>query len=255
MITHDGIVRSFGWRPDEPDDRDMKFQLPLSMTATAVPKSVDLRPLCPEVYDQGDLGSCTAQAVGFLCHYNWIQQKKPNPFVPSRLFIYFCERELEGTINYDSGAYIRDGLKVINKKGYPPERHWPYVIRNYRKRPLLDAYTAALKNIVKDYGRVEQDETSMKACLASGFPIVIGFYVYESFMENKVALTGIIPMPEEKESIIGGHAVAIVGYNAQGWIVRNSWGKSWGMDGYCIMPYEYLTDPERADDLWCVRFV
>lgn len=250
------ITRAFGWKPQEHDPRDEAFQLEQHETFLALPETVDLRPLCPDVYDQGELGSCTAQAVGFLCHFNWMKQKKPFPFVPSRLFIYYNEREMEGTIEYDAGAMIRSGIKSINRQGYCPEKMWPYVVRNYTKKPSRDSYTDAKGKIVKNYGVVKQTVDEMKAVLAAGYPIVIGFNVYESFMENQVTETGLYEMPDySKESIVGGHAVAIVGYRPDGWIVRNSWGKSWGMNGYCIMPFEFLADHEQAMDLWCVRFV
>ena len=220
-----------------------------------LPESVDLREDCPPPYDQGELGSCTANAIGFLCEFDWIKEKKKDPYVPSRLFIYYNEREMEGTVGEDAGAEIRDGIKSLNKYGFCEERLWPYDISKFAQKPLPSVYAYARKNIVKEYGAVEQDLDTMKGALASGFPIVIGFSVYESFMNEQVEKTGIVPMPKDDESVIGGHAVAIVGYEERGWIVRNSWGSSWGIDGYFLMPYEYFTDPDLASDLWCVRFV
>jgi len=246
------MKRHFGWKPQKPDFRDRKFAV---QRAGNLPETVDLRSQCPEPYDQGQLGSCTANAIGFLCEFDWMKEKKPDAFIPSRLFIYYNERAMEGTVHTDAGAAIRDGIKSLHRFGFCPEDMWPYEPEAFATRPPMKAYFSALKDIVKEYGAVDQDVDSMKTVLASGFPIVIGFSVYDSFMTDQVAATGIIPMPSPDESIVGGHAVAIVGYDDKGWIVRNSWGSSWGMAGYFSMPYEYFTDPNLSSDLWCVRFV
>lgn len=243
--------RFFGWKPQKPDFRDRKF----TFEVMKLPPSIDYRPECPAVYNQGDLGSCTANAIAFLCEFDWMKEKKPNLYIPSRLFIYYNERVIEGTVDSDSGAELRDGIKSLNKWGFCPESLWPYDINEFAVKPPADAYSTALKEIVKQYGSIEQNQTAMQTALVTGFPIVIGFTVYESFMSEQVASTGIVPMPGPNESVVGGHAVAIVGYNEQGWIVRNSWGTDWGMQGYFIMPYQYFTDPNLASDLWCVEFV
>lgn len=97
----------------------------------------------------------------------------------------------------------------------------------------------------------------MKGCLASGYPFVFGFSVYESFESQAVAQTGIVPMPSPNEQLLGGHAVLAVGYDdEQGrFIVRNSWGKDWGMEGYFTIKYDYLLNDNLADDFWTIRRV
>ena len=97
----------------------------------------------------------------------------------------------------------------------------------------------------------------MKGCLASGYPFVLGFTVYQSFESDTVAQTGHAPMPGPNEQTIGGHAVLAVGYDdSQNWfIIRNSWGTGWGMQGYFTLPYDYLTNDNLADDFWTIRLV
>lgn len=254
------MERKFGWKRQLPDFRDINFMHLSGIELVAkkdLPPVVDWRKLCPAVYDQGNLGSCTANAIAGLVEINCIKQHRVPVWVPSRLFIYYNERFMEDTVESDSGAMIRDGIKSLNLYGYASENVWPYVESKFAVRAPDHIYADALLNrvAVKDYGSVPQDMYDMKVALASGYPIVIGFVVYKSFMSPEVARTGIARMPEAHEPAMGGHAVLIVGYNKQGWIVRNSWGENWGMGGYFIMPYEYFTNPRLAGDLWIVRLV
>jgi C1A family cysteine protease len=222
----------------------------------ALPKKVDLTSKMPPVYDQGQLGSCTANAIGAAFEYEQLKQKQKD-FMPSRLFIYYNERAIEGTVDTDSGAMIRDGIKSIAKLGVCPEDIWAYDIARFTEKPPKTAYTEATKHQVLVYRRVIANLHQMQGCLASGYPFVFGFTVYESFESPEVAATGEVPLPPRSEQVLGGHAVLAVGYDDanQCFIVRNSWGKGWGKKGYCTMPYGYLTDPSLARDFWAVYTV
>jgi C1A family cysteine protease len=184
------------------------------------------------------------------------QNLTPN-FIPSRLFIYYNERAIEHTVNSDSGAMIRDGMKSVAKQGDCPESLWPYDISNFTAKPSAECYSEALKDKVVQYQRLVQNPNQMKGCLSSGYPIVFGFTVYESFESSQVSRTGVVPMPAHGEQVLGGHCVVTVGYDdaQQRFIVRNSWGTSWGMNGYCTMPYAYLIDPNLSSDFWTIRLV
>jgi C1A family cysteine protease len=251
-------VKRFGWVPDLPDPRDFLFAAPPAVLLN-LPPSVDLRPSCPPVYDQGELGSCTANAIGGAFEFEQIKLKLQE-FVPSRLFIYYNERAIEGTIDQDSGARIRDGIKSVVKQGVCPETDWPYAtdMPTVTKKPDTRAFADALQNKANTYHRVVQNLNQMKGCLADGYPFVFGFAVYASFESPSVAKTGIVPMPSPNtEAQIGGHAVTAVGYDdsQQRFIVRNSWGAKWGIAGYCTMPYAYLTDHAYSSDFWTIRGV
>jgi C1A family cysteine protease len=245
-----------GWIPDVPDHRDFMYSSPFRRVST-VPSRMDLTPLMPLVYDQGELGSCTANAIGAAHQYAQCKQHKPMTFVPSRLFIYRGEREMEGTINQDSGAQIRDGMKYIAKQGVCPETMWPYDITKFKVKPTKECFKIALDNQALTYYSVKQDLDQMRGCLADAYPIVFGFSIYESFQTQTVAKTGVAQMPSKRESLLGGHAVLAVGYNddTQRFIVRNSWGVRWGMKGYFTLPYRYLLDPNLSADFWTVRIV
>ena len=245
----------FGWLPDLPDARDYLFSAPEAVLAT-LPSKVDLRRQMPAVYDQGQLGSCTANAIAAAFEYDQTQQKLTD-FMPSRLFIYYNERAVEGTVASDSGAMIRDGIKSVAKLGVCDEQVWPYDVSQFTDKPSRGAYSDAKKHQATVYRSVLASLRQLQGCLASGYPFVFGFSVYESFMEQQVADSGEVPMPAPGEKLVGGHAVVGVGYDdsVQRFIVRNSWGPKWGTKGYCTMPYGYLTDPQLASDFWAIYTV
>jgi len=247
----------FGWLPDIPDHRDFRYAAPTPILK-AIPAAVDLTSQAPkEIYDQGDLGSCTANAIAGALEFDEIKQKSKNVFTPSRLFIYYNERVLEHTVNADSGAFIRDGIKSVASQGVCPETEWPYDIAQFTKRPSQKCYTDARKFEALTYQRLFQDLHSMKGCLAEGYPFVYGFSVYESMMTQEVAKTGQVPLPGPTEKMVGGHAVMAVGFDDKTRLFkfRNSWGSGWGQGGYGFIPYSYLTDSNMADDFWTIRTV
>jgi C1A family cysteine protease len=248
-------IGHYGWVADLPDQRDFSYSAPAPLLM-ALPPSVDLRPHCPPVYDQGQLGSCTGNAIGGAIQFEQIKQGVSN-FVPSRLFIYYEERVIEHTVNSDSGAQIRDGIKVVAKQGAPPETDWPYDISKFTEKPPAVAFADAAKNKVISYQRVTRALSQFKGCLASGYPFVFGFTVYDSFESMAVARSGHAPMPQPGEKVAGGHAVLAVGYDDQNqwFIVRNSWAATWGMKGYFTLPYQYLLETNLSDDFWTIRMV
>jgi len=247
----------FGWRPDLPDHRDLPYaamRLSLEKPVT-LPAQVDLRPHSPPIYDQGDLGSCTGNAIAGAFHFDRRKQNLPD-FIPSRLFIYYNERRMEGSISTDAGAYIRDGIKSIAKEGVCKETQWPYDIAKFAIKPPKPCYADATKYRSLNYFRLNNANLDeLKTCLAAGFPFVFGFVVYPSFFQGD-ADHGVVPMPGN-ESIKGGHAVVAVGYNDsnQKFIIRNSWGTAKGDLGYYYMPYQYLTNTSLSDDFWTIRTV
>ena len=242
----------YGYIVDTPDFRDHVFNNGQESLVT----KKDLRPKMPPVYDQGQLGSCTANALGAAVEYDHICESK-GEWTPSRLFIYYNERAKEGTINSDSGAQIRDGIKSLATQGVCHETLWPYDITFFSIAPPVKAYNEALRYTAVKYARVTQTLPKMKACLNSNIPIVLGISVYESFESAEVAKNGMVPMPQRTESLLGGHAVLCVGYDdsMQRFIMRNSWGSSWGDKGYFYIPYDYLTSPDLCTDLWAINLV
>lgn len=244
-------IPKYHWVRDVPDTRDHSF-VPKLIKA---PSNVDLRANCSAIEDQGNLGSCTGNAIAGVVEY--LCRKARKPIDVSRLFIYYQERVYEGTVNYDSGAYIRDGIKVVNKIGVPTENLWPYNVNKFSYRPSQAAYVNAGTRKAVSYQRCT-DFSSVKSAIAQGYPVVIGFDVYESFESDTVAATGLMPYPNKNvEQLLGGHAVVLVGYNdtTQRFIARNSWGTGWGDRGYFYMPYQVIQDPTMSSDFWIITSI
>jgi len=252
------MAQHYGWIPDVPDDRDFQYQA-AAAELRALPSRFELQDL-PPVYNQGSLGSCTWQAVAGAIHWNELQQKLVTVVAPSRLFGYWNTRHLEGTVQTDSGASMRNAIKAAVQWGYCPESIWPYTIERFRDKPPVQAYAAAEPNRIVDYSRVQQDLDQLKAVLVSRDPVPFGFAVYPSFESRETVRTGIVSMPTQRELLlgkIGGHAVLLVGYDdASGQFkFRNSYGVQWGERGYGYLPYAYVATPSLAADFWLIRTV
>jgi C1A family cysteine protease len=249
--------RVLNWKPQMPDIRDLDYRTKFAL-APLPPEADIIRPKSPPPYDQLNLGACTGNGIAFLHQYAQIIQGL-SVFMPSRLFIYFDERRKEHTISTDSGAVIRDGLKVTAKYGVCPEDMWPYIVSQFAVTPPKACYDAALKNKIEKYSTLSQSGYQLKASLAAGVPYTFGFTVYTSFMNADVARTGIMPMPQPGDSVEGGHCVDAVGYalinNLPYYIVRNSWGLDWGIKGYFMMPAAYMEEKELASDFSLIKLV
>lgn len=250
------MPHSFGWHPSRPDQRDYLYTVS-PQRVTTLPPSVDLRPKCPAIVDQGPLGSCTENAGAALIQYDEMQKNEAAPLMPSRLFMYYNARALEGTIASDAGSSVRDFFRAVATWGYPAEACWPYVITQFAVQPPQACYQQAITNRKILYQRVPQVLQQLQGVLAMGLPYTLGFTVYESFESAQVAQTGIVPMPDPNEQTLGGHCVDVVGYDTSKswWITRNSWGTAWGDQGYFYMPYQYFLDPNLSGDIWIMQSV
>ena len=260
MKAKSKINRKYTWRPSLPDFRDYKY----TAAAIVIPTSVDLRPQDVPVYNQGQLGSCTANAWAGAFQFTKKKEKKSD-WAPSRLFIYYNERVIEGTPTTDSGAQLRDGAQTLSTQGTCAESMWLYSddATKFAIKPPTNCYTQGLPHKITSYMSIDNTViNNLKSCLASGYTFVFGFTVYESFESQAVASTGVVPMPLPNEEVLGGHAVEAVGYNdsMNAFIIRNSWGTGWGIPnsagigtGYFWMPYDYITNTNLASDFWTIR--
>jgi len=246
--------KKYGWKRDLPDHRD-QYKIYKDFTEQSYVKVNDLRSKCPPIYDQGKLGSCTANAIAAAFEYNDLKKYPDNPVMPSRLFIYYNERYMENTVNTDAGASIRDGMKTLNYNGVCPEIEWPYDIEYFKVCPSQFCYDLAYQYRSIDYKRVKQDLDQLKKCIDDDYLIISGISVFDSFESENVSETGYIQFPKSNESFLGGHAVLLVGYddNSEHFILRNSWGEQWGDKGYGYIPYDYILNENLASDFWIIE--
>jgi C1A family cysteine protease len=263
-------IRRLGWKPDFPDHRDQFFSAPRSVLQS-LPPSYDLTIANPlinfPIYDQGQIGSCTANALAAAVEFDRLNRGQAPDFMPSRLFLYYNERQLEGSVASDSGAYIRDGVKTLNQIGICPEADWPYVPTppiteggpfpvgsKPATQPSQQAYNDAANHTITSYQALQQTLSQLQGALVSGFPFVFGFSVYESWYSTE---STVLPLPSASDSQVGGHAVMAVGYDNSTTLFkfRNSWGADVGEAGYFYMPYSYITDPDLANDFWVINAV
>ena len=259
--------RNLGWQPQLPDHRDLVYAAPMG---AVLPPAVDLRPRMPSVYDQGQIGSCTANATDAIVQFLLRPAETDTPWFPgSRLFIYYNTRAAEGTIGCDSGGSLRDAIKSVAAFGVPAETAWPYSGAAAREdgtfppgaaaslKPSKAVYEAAAVAKAVNYSAVPQMLSHLKGCLAEGFPIAFGFTIYSSFYGVGDVPTIDVPMPKPDVGVEGGHAVVAVGYvdASEQFIIRNSWGPGVQDDGYFYLPYGYVTNPNLASDFWTIRKV
>lgn len=260
MTALERTPRHYGWVPQLPDRRDFRLSHSAADIAARPPTTdLSILPAMPPVYDQGQLGSCVGNSVAGAVEYN-IRTENKGLWQPSRLFIYYNARRLEGTTSSDSGASIRDGVKGVVEWGTPAESFWHYDIGKFADTPPAPIYAKAMRNIVTSYLAVPQTIADICTTLAGKEPIVFGFSVYSAFESAQVASTGVVNMPGPNERLIGGHSPLIVGYDdsIKRFKCRNSWGLSWGMPtapGYFTIPYDYIASPQLSSDFWVIRNV
>lgn len=208
-----------------------------------VSPSVDLRGMMPPVYEQGNLGSCTAQA---LCAAVFALTR----FDASRMFLYYNERVRDGDVAEDAGSTISTGIETLEKVGVCSEANWPYS-RAFDERPSEACFQEARRHLLLRAHNVPGTLQDLRAVLSSGRPIALGIMAYSGMESREAFDTGRVHMPGPGEQPLGGHAVLCVGYDQDGWIMRNSWGSQWGDRGYFHLPTEYLLTPSHlAADFW-----
>lgn len=242
-------VQRYGWKPSLPDPHD-EFAFVQTPTDVTVPDEFTLRAELPAVLDQGQLGSCTANALAGLLQYETIKAGA-DMGVPSRLFIYYQERLREGTINEDAGAYGRDGFAALRKVGCPPETLWPYVISQFRDKPSEEAYNNAESHRIHHYTHARHKLVEVQLLILDKKPVAFGFSVPQAFEGEQCMRTGVMPMPVKGEQFIGGHEVYAFGWKQIGDVLhlecRNSWGSSVMDEGNFWIPAAFVFGGYASD--------
>jgi C1A family cysteine protease len=225
--------------------------------AKALPPNVDLTAWFSPVEDQGSIGSCTANAGVALLEY--FEKRAFNNYIDaSRLFLYKTTRNLMNWSG-DTGAYLRTTMEALTLFGVCPEKYFPYRVRSFDAEPTAFCYSFAQNYQSISYFRHDPPGTepeqllqSLKKWLATGVPAMFGFTCYSSL--DQANADGKIPFPTKGEKDAGGHAMVVAGYDNDmiiqnrtdgsttkgAFLIRNSWGTTWGRKGYGWLPYEYV---------------
>lgn len=238
-----------GWIKDAPDDRDRSYAAP---RVGALPERFSLRRNVQQILDQGNTSSCVAHAYAqaiAVC-----EDLAGLPYDPiSRLYLYSCARAVTGDERADGGTYLRSGAKALQLMGAPPEDSWPFRESQVNSIPGLGAHMLAHPRRNGRYARIagsgEQRLHACRAAIASGQPFVFGTTVAESIFDYE---GGVIDRPADSDPIAGGHALCCVGYSPEGFLIANSWGPSWGVQGFCWLSNDYMAWSETSD-LWIVE--
>ena len=231
-----------------------------SYNRITLPVEVDMRPECPPIYDQLNIGSCASQACGAAAAYI-LKNQQLTAFTPSALFLYYNTRLQEESVEVDSGTTIEGVVWSLAKHGVAPEIDMPYIDDEvaFKTPPSQIAYTNALQYMNLDnlsLSRVSQDAYTIKSLLANRIPIICGLQIYSSFESPQVKATGIVPTPNPRvEKYLGGHAIMLAGYNTSTGVYygRNSWGSDWGQSGYFEISDSFILNPRFADDFWKIE--
>lgn len=285
-------TRGLGWLPDYPDFRDLTVENDtvsqklqkfgqkdsikqmlskagaVSATRSSLPTKVSLEKWFSPIEDQGQIGSCTANAGVALVEY-FERRAYGKHIDASRLFLYKATRNLMHEKG-DTGAFLRSTMGALVLFGVPPEEYWPYDISKFDDEPSAFCYAFAQSYQPLSYYRLDPPDisrkellNSVKTNLAAGFPSMFGFTVYSSIGQSNDS-GGEIPFPSKGEKIEGGHAIVAVGYDDNRKItnsnvggsttkgalqIRNSWGTGWGDKGYGWLPYDYVLKG-LAEDWW-----
>lgn len=253
------VKRIYGWNPDLPDHRDHLFLAHPGVAIQTVQLSDKYK--LPPIVDQGQVGSCTGNSSSSHIGFNLLNNQDTNKtawFQPSRLMAYYDGRIPEKSTKQDAGAEIRDVIKGLATYGIAHETIWPYNTKKVTRKPSAAAYADGLKFKAVKYQRLNNaNKAALIGCLLSGSPFVFGFTVYDSFESNEVAKSGIVPMPGDRESVLGGHATFGVGYDepSDRFYGLNSWGTGWGQKGLFTIPGAYLTNTNLADDFWTIQTI
>ena len=240
-LTHDGFVFDGRTYILQGEAEVFDFEEEYHPVST-VPSSVDLRKDFTQIKDQGTMGACTAFALVGIFEY--ILKKNHQPDVDlSEQFVYYNARKANSKSQVDTGSSLTSIIETMKEQGVCLEHLFPYNPEDIASEPPVEAYEDAQARKVVSAKIVNNELHDIKSAVSEGYPVVVTLTIYDSFNPQN----GFIHIPEEtevREGKFGYHTMVICGYNdeARFFVVRNSWGLSFGDKGYCYIPYGYIED-------------
>jgi len=217
----DFIVNNYT-TPSPDDNRDWIAES-IYLTCHMLPEIVDHRKKLQAIRNQGQQGTCAAQTAACMKEWQEFHDVGFNKYM-SPQFIYNNR-----TNQQSEGMYGRDVMRILSKIGSCSEDIYPYG-KIESLTDISDSSKDEAENFkIKSYAQVKTIEGLKKAVYING-PCYIAFPVYNH--------TTTMWKPLNRDKRQGGHAMSVVGYNKEGFIIRNSWGPYWGDNGYCT--YNYL---------------
>lgn len=241
--------KGLGYRQDPPDARDFRIEAHLGALASSPPPpSASVKNPSVGPKDQGATISCAGQSTSQAVRLAYLRAGYQCPDL-SALYAYYLGRSYEGEEHNDDGAVIRDVIKALQAFGEADESHWPFKPSKVNKQPSVGAYRDGYKRKgVRGYHRISQgDVDSVRRAIAAGYPVVGGWSLSQSFLD----WDGVKVITAQQAPFVGGHAMPIVAYGADGTFeLLNSWGSSWGRGGYAMVDESFVA---KGTDLWAVQ--
>jgi C1A family cysteine protease len=205
-----------------------------------LPQEADLSKYAPSPGDQGQVGSCASWASAYSA-MNTLENEQGitgGPNAPMYLYSQIAKGD-------DRGSTLDEPLDIAKSQGADAMDHYTQGNFDYTTQPT-DAERENAKNWqISGYDDLSTGSgavNDIKTSIAAGKPVVLGFQVPQSFMDLDAQSAGDYSYdPSPGESIVGGHAITIVGYNDQGVHVENSWGTGWGDKGFVNFPWSFIT--------------
>lgn len=247
--------RSYGWIGDSGQKpvrmmalRDWPVQTPAA--------SSDLSRHALPAFDQGRIGSCVGH--GTTLAWDMQHHRATGKHLPlSRLMAYYNAREVEGYAHADTGCQIVDAVNCLVKYGSCDERWWPYIESKFAVKPPPCRYREALDHrVIRSYKVDNTDGKSIRLALTNGWPVVFGSLVYDG-IQHLTRTNDVLPMPRKGERYTGAHCMTIIGHDdaRRLYRVQNSWGRTWGDNGRCWIPYDYIHRGDITEDCWVIEEV
>ena len=236
---------------DPKDHKPLKLTKPILKEIQSVTNIIDYTADMSTVKNQGNLGSCVGFAVVAMKEWQEQQEhlleltegknykRKVKHYDLSEQWLYYKCKEIDSWPG-EEGTSIRYAMKILNKVGVPCESAWPYD-DSYKGKPKRWAKLVSKWSLGGEYLRLDTPENIINSLGTNG-PLPIGVGV---FLEMFYATSdGIVSYPKDPNTCYGGHAICLVGWNPETRMFKfkNSWGTSWGENGYGYLPYDYIKD-------------